>query len=69
MPWSRIEDVPASVRTHKGVKLSLAQANFWGRVFDGVVASGRDKSTAAAIAWSTFERTYKIEGDRWVRRT
>jgi len=60
MPWNKIEDVPDNVRTHKGVKLTLPQANHWARIYD---ATGN-----AAIAWSQFVDIYKIEGDKWVGR-
>jgi len=60
MPWTRIEDVPPQVRTHKGVPLNLGQANRWGRLFDG--------SGNAAVAWTQFEKEYKIDGNKWVKR-
>lgn len=48
------------MRKHKGVPLTLPQANHWARIYD---ATGN-----AAIAWSQFEKIYRIENGRWIKR-
>lgn len=32
MPWTKLKNVPATVRKHKGVPLTLAQANWASRI-------------------------------------
>ncbi len=61
MPWPTLVAVPSQIKKHKGVPLTLTQANFWGRIFD--------RTDNAAIAWSVFTRRYKIKEDRWVLRS
>lgn len=67
MPYGKVSDIPAQVRKHKGVLLTLAQANWVSRVADALEAEGKVKSPWA-VAWTSFERSYRIEGKRWVRR-
>jgi len=69
MPWDSIENVPANVRTHKGVKLTLAQANRWAQIYDGVKAAG-GADNPAAVAWSQWDKEYRIsdDGTSWVER-
>jgi len=67
MPWSRLEDVPAQVRKHKDVPLTLEQANWVAEMADALEAEGKVDSPWA-VAWAQFEKRYVVRGGRWVRR-
>jgi len=69
MPWATLGDVPPNIRTHNGARLTLAQANAWGKVFDDLIKAGIEEAHAAAIAWTFFERLYRRVGDEWVKRS
>ena len=60
MPWSKMKDVPAQVKKHKGIPLTLSQANF--------VAKIADDSGSWSIAWSKFNKKYKSDNGRWIKR-
>ena len=60
MPWRKVEDVPKQVKPHKGITLTLAQANFVANIADGAGSWG--------IAWTQFEKAHKVSGKRWVKR-
>ena len=61
MPWAQISEIPDQVKEHKGIPLTLGQANKWGEIFDALKAQG-DVTNAAAVAWSTWEKIYKNIG-------
>lgn len=67
MPYPNIGAVPAQIKTHKGAKLTLAQANKWASIYDAIKAEGGVESPAA-VAWTTWEKLYVKEGNAWVAR-
>jgi len=69
LPWDSIENVPANIRTHQGVKLTLAQANRWAALFDAIKAAGGAENPAA-VAWAQWNREYKKseDGTKWEKR-
>jgi len=67
MPYSKLSDVPPSLAKHKGVPLTVAQANQVAEWADAIKAAG-SADEPYAVAWAQFERIYRIQGDRWVRR-
>lgn len=67
MPWTSIGDVPPQVKTHKGIPLTLSQANKWSSIYDALKGNPKLENPAA-VAWSTWEKLYSIEGGKWVTR-
>jgi hypothetical protein len=67
MPWTKIEDVPASILKHKGATLTLEQANKWGEIFDSLKENS-NVSDPAAAAWSAWEEIYELKDGQWVAR-
>lgn len=67
MPWLKLKNVPANVRKHSGVPLTLAQANWVANIADGL-EDDPDIDEPWAVAWSRFVKSYRIEGKRWVKR-
>lgn len=67
MPYDDIESIPAQVRTHKGVKLTLAQANNWAKIYDALKNNPKLENPAA-VAWTTWEKVYMLKEDKWVSR-
>ncbi len=67
MPWSSLDEVPDQVKEHKGIPLTLKQANKWGEIFDALKAQG-DVTNAAAVAWSTWGKIYEEQNGKWVIR-
>lgn len=65
MPYTSIANVPGQIKTHQGAKLTLAQANKWASIFDAIKAQGGVESPAA-VAWSSWTKLYRKEGDHWV---
>lgn len=71
MPWNSLKDVPNNIKKHQGVPLTLAQANRWAELYDGIKSSGSvSNSAAAAIAWDQWKKEYKKKPDNsgWVKR-
>ena len=66
MPWTKLENVPAQVKTHKGVKTTLAQANHWARIFDNLKTNSQLRNPAGA-AWAAWENVYKLKEGKWIR--
>jgi phage I-like protein len=64
MPYTSLSVVPAQVAKHKGVALTLAQANWVASIADGAT----DAESPWGVAWAQFDERYRIEGGRWVRR-
>jgi len=54
--WDSKKDVPKSLK-----KLSLAQANYWAKVYDALKESGKDESSAAKIAWMQTKKKYSLK--------
>lgn len=63
MPYSNKKDVPSSLSG-----LSLDQSNEWARIYDACISQGRDKSSAAAIAWSVLKNKYRKVSGRWIKK-
>lgn len=63
--WASMDDVPDNLKKVDGAALSLDQANFLARVAE---ASGEGGKENWAIAHSQFKKSYKKEGDSWVKR-
>lgn len=61
MPYSSLAVAPFTM--HKGIKMTLAQVNFWARIYDDALKTYKgNKRKAAATAWSVFDSVYMIEG-------
>ena len=67
MPWSSLESVPDNVKKHKGVELTLTQANWIAKVAKGAGEEGEENW---AIAWSQFDNKYKKneDGTGWIEK-
>lgn len=65
MPWTTLSDVPPNIRVHRGGRLTLAQANKWSELVDALQDQA-DVENPAAVAWETWEKLYRREGDIWV---
>jgi hypothetical protein len=65
--WSSLEAVPAQVKKHQGVPLTLAQANHVARIADGIKASGGVENEWAA-AWAQFTSLYTKQDGAWKRK-
>ena len=68
MSYKDISEVPAQVKTHKDIALTLIQANYWAAIYDGVKDDPKIE-VPAAVAWKQFELKYQISGDAWSERT
>ena len=67
MPYSSLAAAPFT--SHKGVKMTLAQVNFWAEIYDKALKTYKgNKNEAAATAWSVFDAVYMIEGTGKNRR-
>lgn len=61
MPYSNIASAPKALRT---AGLTLAQINYWSRIYDGV--KGQEGVTSpAAVAWTQFKKKYYKAGNTW----
>jgi len=67
MPWTSIGSVPPQVKTHKGIPLTLTQANKWASIYDSIKGNP-DLENPAAVAWSTWEKMYIIKDGKWADR-
>lgn len=69
MPWKNESDVPEQVKTHKGASLTLAQANRWAEIRDAVASSANPPDSPEAVAWTQWEKEYKLNDDKsaWVK--
>ncbi len=65
--WNNISEVPATIRTHRGVKLTLEQANRWAEIKDAVKRERRKVMSPEAVAWSIWNREFKVKNDVWVK--
>lgn len=73
MPWSKMSDVPPSIKSLASIasgdrkaKLTLTQANKIGEMYDKLKNKpGIDN--AMAIAITNFRKMYKIENGHWVK--
>ena len=68
MPYDDIDSVPAQVRTHHGISLTLDQANKWSAIYDAVKGN-TDLENPATIAWSQWEKLYTKKAGKWTVRT
>lgn len=66
MPWSKMSEVIANLRKLNGISLTLSQANEVASVADALNNSGKDDSSAWAIAISQFKINHKIRNGSWV---
>jgi hypothetical protein len=66
--WSSLSAVPKHLRSMHGTPLSLAQVNHLARIADAIETDQEDTGLAWAAARNKFQRMYKQEGARWVRR-
>src|SRR5664279_612335 len=64
MPYKKIDEVPSNIAKHKGVELTLSQANKWNEIYDALKSNDKVKNPAAT-AWSTFEEVFEVQGDKW----
>ena len=64
MPWSKVEEAPANIRSLNGIPLTLEQVNWIAKVADGI---GSENKYNWAIAISKFKKSFKVEGDSWVK--
>jgi hypothetical protein len=67
MPVSKISDAPANIKELDGAKLTLSQINWILRVYDALKEQGKVKSPMAA-AISQFKKSFKKDGDKWVKK-
>lgn len=72
MPYASLAAAPFT--RHKGIKMTLAQVNFWARIYDKALVTYKgNKAKAAATAWAVFDDIYMITGTgkerRFVRKT
>lgn len=67
MPWSNLTEVPKSIRTHKGIALTLSMANRWAEIRDAIKRERRKVKSPEAVAWSVWNREFKIKDGAWVR--
>lgn len=67
--WKNESDVPEQVKTHKGASLTLAQANRWAEIRDAVASSDNPPDSPEAVAWTQWEKEYKLNDDKsaWVK--
>lgn len=67
MPYASLAAAP--FRKHKGINLTLAQVNFWARIYDKALVTYKgNKRKAAGTAWAVFDSVYMIEGTGADRR-
>ncbi|MHC1623461.1 MAG: hypothetical protein ACXQTR_02580 [Candidatus Methanospirareceae archaeon] len=67
MPYESIQEAkdagfPTSA---EGIPLTLAQINKLAEIYDAIKERGNVKN-AFAVAWTTWKKIYKKEGDKWV---
>lgn len=67
MPWNNLQEVPDSIRTHRKIALTLAQANRWAEIRDAIVREKRKVESPEAVAWSVWNREHKIKDNAWVK--
>ena len=67
MPWSTMTEVPISIRKHKGIALTLSQANRWAEIRDAIKRERRKVKSPEAVAWSIWNREYKVKDNEWIR--
>lgn len=69
MPYASIDEVPAAIRKHQGIPLTLEQANHWSRIYDSLVGQ-EGIENPAAVAWGTWTGIYEPNEDRtaWVKK-
>jgi hypothetical protein len=67
MPWSTVTEAPKNIRKLNGVDLDAAQVNWIGYLADELEGEGKvDNPWAVAVA--QFKRSFKVEGDKWVKK-
>lgn len=67
MPYTTMETVPANIKQHKNVALTLEQVNKWAEIYDSL-KNNSDVKEPAAAAWSIWEEIYELKDDAWVLR-
>ena len=68
MPYKTLNEVPDSIKIHRSAILTLEQANYWAKMYDGV-KDNPDVEVPGALAWKQFELKYQLSGNEWVERT
>jgi hypothetical protein len=68
VPWKELKDVPEQVKTHNGASLTIAQANRWAELRDGIASGDNPPDSPEAVAWVQWEKEYKLSDDKksWV---
>jgi len=67
MPWSNLTEVPDSIKKHRGIPLTLAQANRWAEIRDAIKREKRKVRSPEAVAWSIWNREHKVKDNAWVK--
>ena len=68
MPYTKIEEVPAQIASHKGTPLTLEQANKWTEIYDAL-NSQNSIQNPAATAWTTWEEVYETKNGAWTLKS
>lgn len=68
MPYNSIEEAKkAGFPTNaEGIALTLSQVNDLAKIYDAIKAAGSAENPMA-VAWVTWKKKYKKEGDAWVK--
>ena len=75
MPYSSLSEVPGGFKSvaptpgGKPIPLTLSQVNWLARVYDGLVADGKSKSSAAQIAKAQFRKAHTVRDGKWVKKS
>lgn len=67
MPYSKLSEAPPQIKKHRGAKLTLAQVNFWARIYDQYKEMLGEEE-AAKRAWGAFHKRYKKVDGKWVAK-
>ena len=68
MPYSRNEDLPASVRDHLPAHAQAVFREAFNRAYADHAGDMRQEEAAFRIAWAAVKRQYVKDGDMWVPR-
>jgi cation transport regulator len=63
MPYRRNAELPPPVR-----KLPAGGQTIYRKTWNSVASDGGSESKAAKIAWAAVKKSYRKDGERWVRR-
>lgn len=68
MPYSRNEDLPASVRDHLPAHAQGVFREAFNHAYADHAGDPRQEEAAFRIAWAAVKRQYVKDGDMWVPR-